>query len=247
LKRILNCAEELEMNVKWSVVNLSLVVTVALLLAGCAIPFPLPSATVPQPIDGATATTTAPTVDPLAETGGAMATVATRSLRVRQSPDENSEVVAGIAEGESYRVLALSEDGLWIQLAIESALDGNGWVSTNFVTVEGDITDLAGGSSAEGTAAEETAAPAAEDPTLTLVPTPQSGFALVNTDGVRLRVRSGPTTDTPIVGYIYDGETYEILETSEDGTWVRIPAATGSNTDNTAGGWVAAEFLVVGQ
>lgn len=233
---------KLAMKIKWSVVKLFVFVTVVLLLAGCAIPFAFPAATVPQPIDGE-ATTTAMmmgTPDPLLEEGGAMATVATRSLRVRQSPDENSEVVAGIAEGETYRVMALSEDGLWIQLAIDSALDGNGWVSTNFVTVEGDITDLSGGSSAD---ASGTATPA----DLTLLPTPQSGFGVVNTDGVRLRVRSGPSADTSIVGYIYDGESYEILETSADGAWVRIPPSTGSNTDNTEGGWVAAEFLLIGQ
>ncbi len=229
------------MNVKSSVVNLAIFVTMLLLLGGCTIPFALPATTLPQPIDGeATPTAVAGTADPLMEEGGAMATVATRSLRVRQNPDENSEVVAGIAAGESYRVLALSDDGLWIQLAIDSAVDGNGWVSTNFVTVEGDITDLAGGDSA---AASETAAPT----DLTLLPTPQSGFSVVNTDGVRLRVRSGPSADTPIVGYIYDGESYEILETSADGAWVRIPASTGSNTDNTEGGWVAAEFLLIGQ
>ncbi len=229
------------MNVKSTIVNLAVFVVVGLFLAGCAIPFALPATTVPQPIDGEAATAAVVgTSDPLLEEGGAMATVATRSLRVRQNPDENSEVVAGIAEGESYRVMALSDDGFWIQLAIDSAVDGNGWVSTNFVTVEGDITDLAGGSSA---AVNETSAPT----DVTLLPTPQSGFGVVNTDGVRLRVRSGPTADTPIVGYIYDGESYEILETSADGAWVRIPPSTGSNTDNTEGGWVAAEFLLIGQ
>jgi len=240
LKRNFDFVEELDMKlqIKSIVVNLSVFVTATVLLAGCAIPFAIPAATVPQPIDGETATAMNAAADPVMEEGGAMATIATRSLRVRQLPDENSEVVAGVAEGESYRVLALSDDGLWIQLAIESAVEGNGWVSTNFVTVEGDITDLA---SANSTAAES------GNSDVTLLPTPQSGFATVNTDGVRLRVRSGPTTEMPIVGYIYDGESYEILETSADGAWVRIPASTGSNTDNTEGGWVAAEFLLVGQ
>jgi uncharacterized protein YgiM (DUF1202 family) len=235
--------EEFVMKGKAFLGYFSIVLTAALLLAGCTIPFPLPSATVPQSIDGDNMPTPEATTDPLAEEGGVMATVATRSLRVRQAPDENSEVVAGIAAGESYRVLALSEDGLWVQLAVDSALDGAGWVSTNFVTVEGDISTL------NGDAAAETAAPTTptEAPSVTLVPTPQSGFAVVNTDGVRLRVRSGPNTENPIVGYAYDGESYEILETSEDGAWVRIPAATGSNTDNAEGGWVAAEFLLIGQ
>ena len=82
---------------------------------------------------------------------------------------------------------------------------------------------------------------------MTLVPTPQPGFALVRTDGIRLRVRSEPTTDAPIVGYAYDGETYQVVATSGDGLWVQIPPATGDNTDNPDGGWVAAEFLLINQ
>lgn len=222
---------------------LAVFLTAALLLAGCALPFPIPSATIPQSADEASMPMPEATIDPLAEEGSVMATVATRSLRVRQTPDENSEVVAGIAAGESYRVLALSEDGLWVELAVDSALDGKGWVSANFVTVEGDISTLNG----DARTAAATPNPSTTNADVTLVPTPQSGFAVVNTGDVRLRVRSEPTTDAPIVGYAYEGESYQILETSEDGAWVRIPAATGNNTDNSAGGWVSAEFLIIGQ
>jgi uncharacterized protein YgiM (DUF1202 family) len=158
-------------------------------------------------------------------------------------------VVAGIAAGESYRVLALSDDGQWIQLAIDSSPTGAGWVSANFVTVEGDITDLAVGNTA-ATAPVTTTATTTDSvaaPAVTLVPTPQPGFALVSTEGIRLRVRSEPTTDSSIVGYAYDGETYQVIATSGDGLWVQIPPATGDNTDNPDGGWVAAEFLLIGQ
>ncbi|MEZ4862334.1 MAG: SH3 domain-containing protein [Caldilineaceae bacterium] len=178
---------------------------------------------------------------------GAMATVATRSLRVRQEPSETSEVVAGIAEGESYRVIGLSEDGLWVQLAIENTPDNQGWVSANFVTVEGDITDLNTVPVSDTTPVESTAV---ESTTVVTQTAPATGFAVVSTEGSRLRIRSGPSTDSPIVGYAYDGESYAVLETSEDGVWVKIPAAAGensNNTDNTEGGWVAAEFLIIGQ
>ncbi|MEZ4580244.1 MAG: hypothetical protein R3A10_01090 [Caldilineaceae bacterium] len=42
---------------------------------------------------------------------GAMATVATRSLRVRSSLNPDAEVVAGVREGETYPVVDLSSDG----------------------------------------------------------------------------------------------------------------------------------------
>ena len=213
------------------------------LISGCTIP--LPNATPESTTDSAATTDTAAAP---AE-GGAMATVSARSLRVRQDPNEASEVVAGIAAGESYRVLALSDDGQWIQLAIDSSPTGAGWVSANFVTVEGDITDLAVGNTA-ATAPVTTTATTTDSvaaPAVTLVPTPQPGFALVSTEGIRLRVRGEPTTDSPIVGYAYDGETYQVIATSGDGLWVQIPPATGDNTDNPDGGWVAAEFLIIGQ
>lgn len=211
------------------------------LISGCSLP--IPAATIPP---GGETAATPPAAEAAMTESSAMATVATRSLRVRQNPDEGSEVVAGIAAGETYRVIGLSTDGQWIQLAIENTPDGAGWVSANFVTVEGDITDLSGGvdASLPATTTETTAITTSD---LTLVPTPQPGFALVNTDGIRLRVRSEPTTDAPIVGYAYDGESYQVIATSGDGLWIQIPPATGDNTDNPDGGWVAAEFLIVGQ
>ena len=218
------------------VVARAFVLGATLLLSACTIPLPngtIPSASTDAPIEAA-----ADSAESMMD--GAIATVNTRSLRVRQAPDETSEVVAGIAAGETYQIRSFSADGLWVELAIDSAPAGSGWVSTNFVTVEGEVTGLT----------PQAAAPAASQPVTgttgaTLLPTPQPGFATVNTVDTRLRVRSGPSTTDPIVGYAYHGESYEVLETSEDGTWVRIPAATGSNTDNAQGGWVAAEFLLI--
>jgi uncharacterized protein YgiM (DUF1202 family) len=234
------------MNVRVFVSTLITCILFIGLISGCTLP--IPATTVPQAGASGQGEAASSGSESAMTEGSAMATVATRSLRVRQDPNESSEVVAGIAEDETYRVIALSADGQWIQLAIESAAGGAGWVSANFVTVEGDITDLSIGADA-GTATTTTQSSTVDTtaPTLTLVPTPQPGFALVNTDGIRLRVRSEPTTDSPIVGYAYDGETYQVVATSGDGLWVQIPPATGNNTDNPDGGWVAAEFLIINQ
>lgn len=220
----------------------------------------------------------------------AMATVTTRSLRVRQSPNEEAEVVYGVKEGETYKVLSVSEDGLWVQLAIDDAIDGKGWVSANYVSVNGALTggegEMAAESATEATEAilEPTPVPAEESTETTeviLEPTavpaeesstdaageqamgedamaddamaeeeiiaPEAGYALVNTDGTRLRVRAEANTESEIAGYIYDGETYMVVEVSEDGTWVKIAGDTAEVTDNPDGGWVAAEFLVLGE
>jgi hypothetical protein len=72
-------------------------------------------------------------------------------------------------------------------------------------------------------------------------------MAVVTTSGARLRVRSEPNADAQIVGYAYNGETYQVLALSPDGLWVQIAGSTEGMGENPNGGWVAAEFLVVGQ
>jgi uncharacterized protein YgiM (DUF1202 family) len=95
---------------------------------------------------------------------GALATVTARSLRVRAEPSESSEVVAGIRQGEEYEVIGRSSDGLWIELAIPQAKQGSGWVSANFVTVAGAITDTEVSSAPVATATPTEEAMATEAP-----------------------------------------------------------------------------------
>ncbi|MDQ3248869.1 MAG: SH3 domain-containing protein, partial [Chloroflexota bacterium] len=121
----------------------------ALLLGGCIIPSPAgamtpavetPASEIPTP---AAEVTSEPTPAASASANAAIATVSTRSLRVRAEPLESAEVVAGISQGETYTVTAISADGQWVQLAIADTPAGVGWVSANFVSVAGAITDTA--------------------------------------------------------------------------------------------------------
>ena len=208
----------------------------------------------------------------------AMATVTTRSLRVRETPSEEAEVVYGVKEGETYRVMSISDDGQWVQLAVADAPDGQGWVSANYVSVNGALTGGEGEMAAESTTdsatesteiiLQPTPAPAEESSELQPTPVPaeesseamgedamaeeeivapEAGFALVNTDGTRLRVRAEANAESEIAGYVYDGETYAVVEVSDDGAWVKIAGDSAEVTDNPDGGWVAAEFLVMGE
>lgn len=230
-----------------------IVLVLALAAAGCV---PLaPGATLPAPSDSAVEEAAAPEI----ATTGAIATITARSLRVREAPADDAEVVFGVREGEEYEIVELSEDGAWVHLAIPGAPGGQGWVSSSYVSVNGALVGPAPADDEEETAPAESAA-TEETATLTetttatdttaapvLLPTPEPGFARVVSEGVRLRVRAEPSTDAEIVGYIYDGEIHEVVETSADGAWVRIAGSDDEVSDNPLGGWVAAEFLLIGQ
>lgn len=192
-----------------------------------------PSVTIADP---ATAT---PTVDPLQpiDEDAPLAVISTRSLRVRNEPSEEAEVIFAVKQREIYPVLAISADGKYLQLEIADAPDGFGWVDANFVTMKGDITNI-----------ERGVLPSTPTPIELPSPTPvelipeDAKIAIVKTDGQRLRVREEPDADSAIAGRIYDGDQVTVLEESEDGKWTKI---AGDNNENPDGGWVATEFLEI--
>lgn len=69
-------------------------------------------------------------------------------------------------------------------------------------------------------------------------PTPGENEAVIVTDGSRLRVRSQPAVESEIVGYVLDGEVYEILAVSDDGEWLQIELETGES------GWIVDVFTL---
>ena len=80
--------------------------------------------------------------------------------------------------------------------------------------------------------------------------------ATVRTYGSRLSVRGGPGTEFPRIAYIPDGSEHIILESSDDGRWVRIALPADADlpderTDEPAEiertGWIAQEFLVINE
>ena len=99
---------------------------------------------------------------PVIDVEPAKATVNTRSLRVRQGPGESFEQIGSIREGGTYDVLGMSSDGAWIQVAVEEIEGGSGWVSTELVILEGDITNIPTVEAEAAPVAEATPEPAEE-------------------------------------------------------------------------------------
>ena len=95
------------------------------------------------------------------EAAAVMATVSANSLRVRQSADPDSPIVAGLRQGDSVQVVGRTEDGAWLEIQVPD-VSTTGWIAAEFVTVEGDAMALPvpGGDAAAAPAAGGDAAAA---------------------------------------------------------------------------------------
>lgn len=85
---------------------------------------------------------------------------------------------------------------------------------------------------------DETNEPPASDTELD-IPEPIPGNAIVFTDGTRLRVRSAPSTEAEIIGYVFNGDVFPVLERSADGTWIQLDIP-----ELAEGGWVADIYVI---
>ena len=101
-----------------------------------------PAAAVTAPAATAPETTATP-AEEVSGVEPATVTISARSLRVRALPSNDADVVAAVSAGDTFTVTGISSDGEWIQVAIADGPDGLGWVSAEFVTLKGDITNIA--------------------------------------------------------------------------------------------------------
>ena len=156
---------------------------------------------------------TTPTDAPLLKVGDVtrhLAIVTTRALRVRSKPETIAEVLAGVDVGEAYPVAGLSSDEMWVAIFFPDIVDPV-WVSASLVELR--------------------------DIELRV----QMGRATIATgQGGRLRLRGGPTLEAPIVGYVQDGERYDILGLSEDREWALL---VGTEVEGAT--WASVTFLLL--
>ena len=156
---------------------------------------------------------------------GEPSAVANYNTAVFGGPGENYVVYGAFLGSQTALVTGKSEDGLWWAISVPVGLNGNGWVSADWVTV----------TNADNVAVIP--APPAP-PTVDLVPPGPDDPQAVTIANVN--VRTGPTTDFPIYGIAPVGASARVLGVSEDGQWwvVRL------NPENVGAGygWVSAEY-----
>ncbi|ULT55791.1 SH3 domain-containing protein [Neobacillus drentensis] len=131
-------------------------------------------------------------------------TISTDTVNVRSGPGLSYPLTFIVKRGEKYSIV--KETGDWIEIKL--ALGQTGWI-VNWLVTKDNETNSEQASTSTG-----------------------KKMAKANTD--QLRIRSGPGTSFPIVGFINQGQEVTILDQNEN--WYKITSSFGE-------GWVIREFL----
>lgn len=125
--------------------------------------------------------------------------------------------------------------------AVEANVDAtNDLTTTDVLTVAEVTTTAAEASPTEADGVEPTVLSTEPAPAAGESGAPAIGSATVTTQGARLRLRAEPLRSAPIVGYAASGATYDVLEVSQDGSWVRLRVA---DLDVGESGWASTNFV----
>ena len=149
---------------------------------------------------------------------------------VRSGPAANYPAYGIAPAGATGRVIGKSEDGQWwvIRLNPENIGSGYGWVSGQYVQTE----NTANVQTIQNPETFTTAAP---------VPaTLSSGPSATTTDYVN--VRSGPSTNYPVLVVAPPSTTGEVTGKSSDGAWYQVKVPTQYSP--TGLGWVSASYVI---
>lgn len=160
-------------------------------------------------------------------------------LRIRSGPSTGYETVGYLTGGTKVEILEQKIVGAMLWGKIET-----GWISMDYVVL--DPEEEAPVQKPEETTPPTTQPPETEPPeteppaTKPSEPEPEASAQQTRTGTVkvndRLRVRSGPSTATSIVGYLVKGEKVTITEQTTSGsmTWGK-----------TAKGWVSMDYITL--
>jgi uncharacterized protein YraI len=102
----------------------------------------LPTATVELPPTKSPRPTQAPTVAPQPTEAPKIVKATTNEvLNIRQGPSRTTTSLGKLPKGTTVTAVGRNGDGTWLQIQIPDSSD-LGWVSAEFVTVEGDVNTL---------------------------------------------------------------------------------------------------------
>lgn len=181
-------------------------------------------------------TTVAPTGQVPTAPLGQMGTVNSDLVNLRSYPSLAGEIVGQAKQGEQFEILAVSNDGLWVQVCCplgSSEATRQSWVSMEFMVLEPAWAQSAVATSATSTQSEANA-PMVVAAQSKIVP----GLSgTVNSPFVNLRY--GPDTTYPTVGQVSEQTKVTITGRNATGTWWQICCPPGAPQVS----WISAEFI----
>ena len=170
-----------------------------------------------------------PTVEPAAPGPGDPQLTVIQPAYVRQGPGESYPVYGMAQPGKTALVIGKSQDGSYWVVRVDPKLIPNGFAWVMAALVQASNTENA----------PVIAAPPA--PTYVSMPPPATG-APVATATTAVNIRTGPSTDYPVLGVAQPGQTSEITGKSQDGGWWQVRVPTSLSADGL--GWVSADYVV---
>jgi N-acetylmuramoyl-L-alanine amidase len=171
-----------------------------------------------------------PTVEPVAPGENDPQATVLQPANVRQGPGEAYPVYGTAQPGQTALVIGRSEDGAWWVVRVNPQIiqAGFAWVQASLVQAKNTEN------------APVIAAPPV--PTGAPVPPPTETGAPMATATTAVNVRTGPSTDYPVLGVAQTGQSAEIAGVSQDGGWWQVRVSTSVSPDGLA--WVSGAYTV---
>lgn len=155
------------------------------------------------------------------------------NINVRSGPGQHFDSVGLIAPANNVDVIGKDSSGDWYLIKYEAALLKVGWVTTQYVLINGNVERLPVLDFPPYVSATNT-------PAVTQQPTPQG--AVSGQTSQQVNVRSGPGTVYDSFGQISANQSLAILGRNETSTWLQIAFEDAPN----GRGWVAALYVKIG-
>lgn len=193
-----------------------------MLCTGCDATLATPTVSLPQfvtatlPPTSIPVSTSTPPLPTVAPTITPIAGRTTTEVNVRADTSTVSESLGTVVAFSPLQIIGKDASGIWLLVLYD---EGTGWVRADYVQVE---------------------TPSAEIPVVGADPSTGGGARGVVLSGVN--IRSGPGKDFESLGLLIQNDVVLVLGKDTSGMWIKIaytPAPDGA-------GWVAAEFLQVG-
>lgn len=193
----------------------------------------LPTATNVPPTATAEPTATIEGVPELTE-DSTVIRITVASANLRAGPGLEFETVGVVLFNDAFITLDQDETGLWYLVQLNDGTTG--WVTVS-VTEEVSPEVFAALISTPDAAEEETdESEEVVEPTPTPSPTPilaQVQFPSVN-------LRSGPSLEFPVIGYVFEDDIYIVEDQDDSGSWIQVTVNDGTT------GWIATSTTSLG-